>query len=364
LSFKRSERLEGRAYRRVFYDWQGGIQPVVHCLPGWLGAGMCSGMKAFATALIIGLLIGLGGPVSVWAANPLTPAEQRVCRSLKHCLNIVETHPYDSFDYAVLAAEFARFGQKGYDALIRMIAKSHKKAGHAADLLAISQDYSSIKKLNRVVETAPLDSAKLAKKTIEAIRANLDSVNPLTASENGSTGTYDPKRCLDRMPSNLQSRKSEMPFFELNVATPSAGGAYRPSAQYRLPLTYASRGWLRTALPIENGWVAGYPDGLVFYDNQTGQPDILFRGCVKLLQSHLNEKQSQEVWAMTTVQNGDKNMVMIDEKSGQIVQIIGPLSDDELSHQLERCSVQGMGLVITQRPNGTPSATCSRSPTP
>ncbi|WP_189497694.1 hypothetical protein [Algimonas arctica] len=317
-------------------------------------------MKALVTALMIGVL----SPLTVMAANPLTPAEQPVCRSLNHCLEIVKTHPHDSFDYAVLAAEFARFGQKGYDALIRMIAKSHKKAGNAADLLAVSQDYSSIKKLNYVVETAPLVGAKLAKRTVEAIRANLDSVNPLAASKNGSTETYDPKRCLDRMPSYLQSRKSEMPFFELNVATPSAGGAYRPSAQYRLPLTYASRGWLRTALPIENGWVAGYPDGLVFYDNQTGQPDILFRGCVKSLQSHLNERRSQEVWAKITVQNGTTNMVMIDEKSGQIVQIMGPLLDAELSHQLDRCSVQEIGLVITQRPNGTPSATCSRNPTP
>jgi len=68
----------------------------------------------------------LGWAGSAYAANPLTPAERAVCKSVKHCVDIVETHPPDAYDYAVLHGEFLRFGDKGKTALLRMLSATDK----------------------------------------------------------------------------------------------------------------------------------------------------------------------------------------------------------------------------------------------
>jgi len=48
--------------------------------------------------------------------------ESRVCKNLRHCVDIVERHDPDSFDYQVLNGEFQRFGKKGKASLINMLA--------------------------------------------------------------------------------------------------------------------------------------------------------------------------------------------------------------------------------------------------
>jgi len=48
--------------------------------------------------------------------------ESIVCKSVSHCVDIVERHAPDSFDYQVLNSEFQRFGEKGKTALITMLA--------------------------------------------------------------------------------------------------------------------------------------------------------------------------------------------------------------------------------------------------
>lgn len=113
MSSSRSERLEGRAYSRMFSRLQGGIQPVVHSLPGLPHAGMRTGMKSFLTAFAL----SVSAPLAAMAANPLTPAEQHVCQSVRNCADIVERHNIDEFDYSVLAAEFDRFGNNSVSAL-------------------------------------------------------------------------------------------------------------------------------------------------------------------------------------------------------------------------------------------------------
>ncbi|WP_026942597.1 HEAT repeat domain-containing protein [Hellea balneolensis] len=60
---------------------------------------------------------------SLAQAKPaLTSAEIRVCKTLSQCVDIVERHAPDSFDYRVLNSEFQRFGRKGKAALIDMLA--------------------------------------------------------------------------------------------------------------------------------------------------------------------------------------------------------------------------------------------------
>lgn len=92
--------------------------------------------------ICLGLLLCLGFTALPFAqaqsasAKALTPAEIRVCSSLKHCLEIVETHNPQSFDYRVLSAEFARMGDKGRKALINSLdGKNKDSAVRAAYLL-------------------------------------------------------------------------------------------------------------------------------------------------------------------------------------------------------------------------------------
>jgi len=48
--------------------------------------------------------------------------ENIVCKTVQHCVDIVERHAPDSFDYQVLNSEFQRFGEKGKTALLTMLA--------------------------------------------------------------------------------------------------------------------------------------------------------------------------------------------------------------------------------------------------
>lgn len=70
------------------------------------------------SAFILSAVLG----VSAQAQSNLSSGETRVCKSLKHCIDIVERHAPDSFDYQVLNGEFQRFGPKGKAALLDMMA--------------------------------------------------------------------------------------------------------------------------------------------------------------------------------------------------------------------------------------------------
>jgi len=54
-------------------------------------------------------------------ANKITRAEIKICKSVKHCVDITNRHGPDAFDYALLQSEFLRFGDKGQSALFKMI---------------------------------------------------------------------------------------------------------------------------------------------------------------------------------------------------------------------------------------------------
>lgn len=50
------------------------------------------------------------------------PDESIICKNVRHCVDLVERHAPDSFDYQVLNSEFQRFGPKGKAALLNMLA--------------------------------------------------------------------------------------------------------------------------------------------------------------------------------------------------------------------------------------------------
>ncbi len=84
--------------------------------------------------IIYGLILaGWAGLAS--AAAPLTPAEMTVCKSVKHCVDIVERHNSGAYDYSVLHGEFLRFGDKGKAALLSMLSGKDKADMRRAQIL-------------------------------------------------------------------------------------------------------------------------------------------------------------------------------------------------------------------------------------
>ena len=73
----------------------------------------------------VALSTALGGLAQ--AKPSLTSAEIRVCKTVTHCVDIVERHDPESFDYRVLNSEFQRFGSQGKAALIKMLGSDDDK---------------------------------------------------------------------------------------------------------------------------------------------------------------------------------------------------------------------------------------------
>ncbi len=61
-------------------------------------------------------------------AQSLTRAEQTVCASLRHCMDIVTRHDASEFDYDVLTQEFQRFGDKGRRALLSGLTRDEARS--------------------------------------------------------------------------------------------------------------------------------------------------------------------------------------------------------------------------------------------
>lgn len=340
----------------------------MHCLPGLFRGAKHGAMKAFLTALII----GLSTPTIVLAKSPLTPAEQRVCRSLNHCLKIIDAHPHDSFDYAVLAEEFRRFEPKGRDALLRKIKKGGQSAGHAADLLALTRDASALPRLSDMAARSDEPSHGLAARTEHALTARLGLVEKPMESPESFHGLYTEASCLREFPDNFDARKNEMPFFEADIATPDQHGAFRPSATFRFepshasfPEPYMSRGWLRAAVPVPGGWFAAYPNGLVYYDNKTGAPDIRDRSCIVSLQSRDATSLSSHIWAFSERSGLGTSVLDIGPNSRRIAAHL----PGRLSHILRLpdgnlCVMSDDSAALTLRTDGTTAPDCLKDQNP
>ncbi len=91
----------------------------------------------FALGLIAAF--GLGVHTAAHAgANPLTRAEQSVCRTPQHCFDILSRHDATQFDYTVLGEGFLRFGGRGKGALMRGL--THKDKDVATRAAAVLTD--------------------------------------------------------------------------------------------------------------------------------------------------------------------------------------------------------------------------------
>ncbi|MGB3457119.1 MAG: hypothetical protein WBA35_12225, partial [Litorimonas sp.] len=178
------------------------------------------------------------------------------------------------------------------------------KAGHAADLLALSRNASALAPLEAVAARGGPAGA-LAKRTHEALSLRLKPRPPQAPAPNTQTSTLAlPGRCTNIRAVDADAQRREMPFFEADVARPDAYGAFRPGAPYRLEAKVTDRGALRSAVAVRDGWLAGYPGGLVRYDGTTGEPTLLSDASVLSLQRRDPDRLDGGVWAVLEAQDG------------------------------------------------------------
>lgn len=293
------------------------------------------------------------------AANPLSEAEQPVCRSLSHCLKIVDNHAHDSFDYTVLADAFRRYGKKGRKALIKRIEKGGPSAGHAADMIAIMGDKGALSRLRKRQE----DDKPLIARTVAALdaRLNREPSTPPAPPPSLSLGDGEsrPPLCAHGTPLKFEARRREMPFFERDMATPNTFGAFRPSATFNAPLTFASRGHLRTARPVPGGWLAGYPDGLLSYDSDTGVPILRMEGDVLSVQARHSATLTPESWAFILNANNQTYIVDVGPNSLRLAATLpGPLTELWRGKEGLVYAASAAGSSITLNPDGSIKAGC------
>jgi len=113
---------------------------------------MISGRTSLSVLAIIGSL--LVAPLST--ARPLTKAETPVCKSVQHCLEIVERHDFESFDYDVLREEFSRFGDTGKKQLFKAMAGKNTDLSKHATLLLYYLDFNfSTDEVNDIADQWP-----------------------------------------------------------------------------------------------------------------------------------------------------------------------------------------------------------------
>ncbi|MEL6687544.1 MAG: hypothetical protein AAFP97_07970 [Pseudomonadota bacterium] len=318
-------------------------------------------MRGRLSSLFYGVALLLGSGVVTSAASPLTKAEERICRNLSHCLKIVDAHPMDSFDYAVLANEFKRFGPRGRDALIRRIQKGGIAAGHAADLLALAQNASALAPLRALDDHKDEEIRSLVTRTQEALQLRLTAKHSDTVSKTARTQVANANidvgsPCPAATPIQPVSQSREMPFFEAEIAQPDAYGAYRPSATYRVPHRHTQRGNLTSAVSMTGGWLAGYPGGLIRYDDETGAPDVLSDASVISLQRHRPFDLGGGVWAIVEAPEGllvadVLPLTVMARLPGQL-NGLGRLDDDRLVLSTTA------GVILSLSPDGTVTQGC------
>lgn len=85
--------------------------------------------------------LALGFSTQSGSARPLTPAEETVCRNVRHCLDILKNHDAESFDYQVLKDEFIEFGQTGKERLLKAMSDANSDLSRNAVIMLSLSSY-------------------------------------------------------------------------------------------------------------------------------------------------------------------------------------------------------------------------------
>ena len=123
------------------------------------------------------------------------PADNyRACENLRHCVNILERHGPDQFDYQVLAGDFARFGPKGTDRLIKMIGSNKpEQAQNAVDMLSALSPNLHPRQADQLINLWPKDRSRSALlsliENVQTPRANAEFRAGLMSGESRVVAT-------------------------------------------------------------------------------------------------------------------------------------------------------------------------------
>ena len=123
------------------------------------------------------------------------PADNyRACENLRHCVNILERHGPDQFDYDVLAGDFARFGSKGTDRLIKMIGSNKpEQAQNAVDMLSALRPNLHPRQADQLINLWPRDRSRSALlsliENVQTPRANAEFRAGLMSGESRVVAT-------------------------------------------------------------------------------------------------------------------------------------------------------------------------------
>lgn len=314
--------------------------------------------------LLAALILTFFSTLPAIAARPLEAKEARVCDSLKHCITIVETHSHDSFDYAVLAHEFTRFNMRGRKALLKTLQNGESShAANAADMLVLIGDTGTLAALRRLRVNTPRKPLLL--RTVRALDARLmrPDARPLPPLKPSTALSGEALICTIGDSVTLDNRKSEMPFFERSTAVADQYGSFRPSAQHNSPLQYSKRSHLISARPVPGGWLAGYPDGLIHYDDRTGEPSLRIEGRIVTLQGRRSDRLDRKGWVAVLTPEGETEVF---DMNGETHQKVGTLPGPTVEirrtadHILYMASADGSALTL--RPDGTVSQGCENQP--
>lgn len=265
----------------------------------------------------------------------------------------------DSYDYSVLAEEFRRYGTKGRDALIRRLRKGGTEAGHAADLLALSRDASALPPLKALLSHEDDAVRTLAQRTYEALDKRLSQTESDTPHKAKRPPLSLTSPCPTAKPASIASQQREMPFFEADVSQPDRFGAYRPSALYRVALPQTQRSDLISAVSVPGGWLAGYSGGLIRYDNETGEPDILSDASVISLQRKRPSDFASGVWAILDAPDG---VLILDAVNARkIARLNGQLTGLARSQDNHLILSTSEGVTLSLSPDGDLTTGCKES---
>ena len=131
------------------------------------------GIKFITAATALALLIA--GPAH--AQNPLSRAEQQICKSLKQCLDITARHNPQSYDYSALHQDYLRFGNKAKQALLGQLGSSKPvTVSRAQTLLAKGGFKYSPQEQHKIAALWPRQNPKLHKDIM------LSALSPLMRS--------------------------------------------------------------------------------------------------------------------------------------------------------------------------------------
>lgn len=311
-------------------------------------------MRRPMRACLAALFLVLSFKTSLFAANPLTPAEQTICQNLRQCLSILERHPQDSFNYAHLNNAFEQFGKKGQKALIKLLLKGDEKAGHAADLIALSADEGLLTMLRDQETRRKAKDLALVDRTVTALasrvkgRTTHSSVSSVPASRS-SEQSY----CQQGVPVELIAQRREMPFFEADIARPDPYGAYRPSAPYQIAARQTERRDLNSAVSIVGGWLAGYSGGLVHYRSETGAPTLLSRAPIISLQRLSPDRIDDQAWIISATSDTLIISLATDESMISLLSLKGSLLDLRRTPEGALILVTSAGKTVQLRKDGS-----------